>query len=72
MGKTVKKKKKKEKSKIHLFVSITFENGIENTEDLNNLELEESKLCGRFSVQLVESIDLKKKKKNHVIVNGIC
>ena len=56
----------------HLFVSITFENGIENTEDLNNLELEESKLCGRFSVQLVESIDLKKKKKNHVIVNGIC
>ena len=64
MGKTVKKKKKKKaKSKIHLFVSITFENGIENTEDLNNLELEESKLCGRFSVQLVESIDLKKKKK---------
>ena len=62
MGKTV-KKKKKAKSKIHLFVSITFENGIENTEDLNNLELEESKLCGRFSVQLVESIYLKKKKK---------
>lgn len=58
MGKTVKKKKKrKAKSKIHLFVSVAFENGIENTEDLNNLELEESKLCGRFSVQLVESID---------------
>ena len=59
MGKRV-KKKKKAKSQIHLFVRIAFENGIENTEDVNNLELEESKLCGRFSVQLVESIDFKK------------
>ena len=37
-------------------VSLAIGKSIENTEDLNNLELEESKLRGRFSIQLVESI----------------
>ena len=47
MGKIV---KKNAESKIRLFVSIAFGNGIKNTEDFNNIELEESKLFGRLSV----------------------
>lgn len=38
-------------------VSIATGNGLENTEDLDKLELEESRFCGRFSVQLDETTD---------------